>query len=218
MRLLAVLACSLAVTAAASATAPAAKHTAAGNAEAKSSLLTVALLGTGWKSTGANTTGLVLACPGYEPSGKGIVEKGVASSGSLSTSTIGPFVSQATSVYATPGQAAKYWARAVKPGLVKCIAQTVEAIGAQGVKVSITKQGSLPLAKVIDMTSAYRVVATLRSVKHHYKRQLYFDVIVLGQGKTLSEISISSIVSPVPPKVEAALATIVARKLGAQTA
>ncbi len=142
MRLLAVLACSLAVTAAASATAPVAKHTASGNTAAKSSLLTVAILGKGWKSSGANTSGLVLTCPGYQPSGKGIVETGVASTGSLSTSTIGPFVSQATSLYATTGQAAKYWARAVKPGLIKCIAQTVEAIGAQGVKVSITKQGS----------------------------------------------------------------------------
>lgn len=218
MRLLVVLACALTVTAAASATAPAAKHTAAGNKTAKSSLLTVSVLGKGWKSSGATATGLVLSCPGFQPSGKGIVETGVASTGSLSTGSVGPFVSQATSVYGSAGQAAKYWARAVKPGLIKCVAQTVEAIGAQGVKVSITKQGNLPLTKVVDMTSAYRVVATLSSAKRHYKRQLYFDVIVLGQGKTLSEITISSIVSPVPAKVEAALATIVAHKLGAQTA
>jgi hypothetical protein len=218
MRLAAVLALALALTATASGAAPAMKHTAAGNTTAKSSLLTVAILGKGWKSSGASTSGLVLSCPGYRPSGKGIVETGGAATGSLSTGAAGPFVSQSTSVYRTAGQAAAYWARAVKPALVKCIAQTVEAIGAQGVKVAITKQGNLPLTKVVDMTSAYRVVATLSSAKRHYKRQLYFDVIVLGQGKALSEITISSIVSPVPAKVEAALATIVARKLGAQTA
>jgi hypothetical protein len=218
MRLLGIAVLALSLVASASAAAPAAKHTAAGNKAAKSSLLTVAILGKGWKSTAASPPGLKLACAGYTPSGKGIVETGVAATGSMSSGSVGPFVSQATSVYATSGQAAKYWARAVKPGLVKCIAQTVETIGAQGLKVSITKQGRLPLAKVVDMTSAYRVVATLSSAKRGYKRQLYFDVIMVGQGKTLSEITISSFVSPVPSKVEAALATIVARKLGAQTA
>ena len=68
------------------------------------------------------------------------------------------------------------------------------------------------------MTSAYRVVASLSSAKRSYKRTLYFDVIMVGHGKTLSEITISSFVSPVPANVEAALATIVARKIGAQTA
>jgi hypothetical protein len=218
MRLVAALACALTVTAAATAAAPAARHTKAGNAAAKSSLLTVALLGKGWKATAGNAPGLKLSCPGFTPSGKGIVETGVAGTGSLSTSSIGPFVSQTTSVYATPAQASAYWKRAVKPGLVKCVAETVEAIGAQGVKVAITKQGNLPLAKVTDMTAAFRVVATLSAAKRNYKRKLYFDVIVIGAGKTLTEITISSIVTAVPAKVEAALATIVAHKIGVQTA
>ncbi|HEX4518574.1 MAG TPA: hypothetical protein VH063_03230 [Gaiellaceae bacterium] len=218
MRLLSAAVCALALTAVASAAAPAAKHTKAGNASAKSSLLTVAVLGKGWKATAGNAPGLKLSCPGFAPSGKGIVETGVAGTGSLSTSSVGPFVSQATSVYATPGQAATYWKRAVTPGLVKCIAETVDAIGAQGVKVAITKEGSLPLAKVTDMTTAYRVVATLSSAKRNYNRKLYFDVILIGSGKTLTEITVSSIVSAVPAKVEAALATIVAHKIGVQTA
>ena len=191
---------------------------AAGNTAAKASLLTLANLGKGWTESTPGTAGLVLSCPGWAPSGKGIVETGIAQTGSLSAGSVGPFLSQSTSVYASSKEAAAYWARAVKPGLLKCVAQTVEAIGAQGLKVAITHEGSLPLGKVADLTAGYRVVATLTSATRSYKRTLYFDVLLVGHGATLSEITLSSFVSAVPSKVETALATVVARKLGVQAA
>ncbi len=218
MRLLAVVACSLTFAAGAWAAAPAARHTSAGNTAAKASLLTLANLGKGWTEGKPGTAGLVLSCPGWTPSGKGVVETGIAQTGSLSAGAIGPFVSQSTSVYGSPKEASTYWSRAVKPGLVTCVAQTVEALRAQGLKVAITRQGGLPLGKVADLVAGYRVVATLTSPTTSYKRTLYFDVLLVGHGAALSEITLSSFASAVPSKVETALATVVARKLGVQSA
>jgi hypothetical protein len=90
--------------------------------------------------------------------------------------------------------------------------QTVQALKAQGVKVTITHQGALQVTRAAQLTSAFRVVATLRAGSKQAET-LYFDVILIGQGKTLTEISLSSFVSPVPAKVENALATLVAHRL-----
>jgi hypothetical protein len=204
--------------AALAATAPAKKHTKAGNSAAKSSLITVKDLGKGWTAGSTGTPGLQLSCSGHRPNAKGIVERGVAGSPSFSSSQVGPFLSQTTSVYGSAKQAATVWKRAVTPGLIACVAQTVEAIRAQGVDVAITSKGNLPLSKVTSMTAGYRVVATLSSPKVKYKRKLYFDVVLVGQGSTLSEITFSSFESPVPAKVEHALALLVAHHISIPTA
>jgi hypothetical protein len=49
-------------------------------------------------------------------------------------------------------------------------------------------------------------------------RKLYFDVVLVGRGNTLSELSMTSFVAPVPAKVENALAKLVASRIGGPTA
>ncbi|HEY4349024.1 MAG TPA: hypothetical protein VGM80_15720 [Gaiellaceae bacterium] len=225
MKLLApTVACSLvisiAVAAGASAAGPAVKTTATGVAAAKASLLTAGDLGKGWKSSGAAATGFALACKGYAPSGAGIVENGSAGTPSISGGTVGPFISQTTGVFATSAQAATLWKRAVTPGLITCIVQTVQTIGAtgQGVTVKVTSKGPLTIKKATKLESAYRVIATLTSAKVKYKRTLYFDVVVVGKGSTVSEITFSSLQAPVPLDVEGALGAIVAHRIGLRTA
>lgn len=191
---------------------PAAKHTTAGTKAAKASLLTLKDLGQGWQAGQAGTPGLKLGCTGWRPSGSGIVETGAAGTPAFAGGSVGPFLSQTASTYATAKQAATYWARAVQPGLVKCVVQTVQALEAQGVKVTITHQGALPVSKAAQLTSAFRVVASL-SAGSKQPEKLYFDVILVGQGKTLTEISLSSFVAPIPAEVENALATLVAHRL-----
>ena len=78
------------------------------------------------------------------------------------------------------------------------------------VKVKITRQGALTLTKPTPLTSAFRVVATLGATQ-----TLYFDVILVGSGKTLAEITLSSFRAAIPAKVEAALAALVARRIRA---
>ena len=43
-------------------------------------------------------------------------------------SVIGPVVVQRTSVYASTGAAAKLWRRAIKPKLMDCVVQSLEAL------------------------------------------------------------------------------------------
>jgi hypothetical protein len=76
---------------------------------------------------------------------------------------------------------------------------------------------ALPVSKVSDLTAGYRVVADLTS-PGKTPRKLYFDVVLVGRGSTLSEISLTSFVSPVPAEVESALAKLVASCIGAPTA
>ena len=198
----------------AAAAAPAAKHTAAGTSGARASLLTLKDLGTGWQAGQAGTPGLHLSCKGWTPSGAGIVETGAAGTPAFAGGQLGPFLSQTTSVYENPKEASAYWKRAVQPGLITCVTQTVQAIARSGVKVKITKQGSLAIPKTpASLVAAYRVVADLTARKAG-THPLYFDVLLLGNGKTLTEITLSSLVSPIPAKVESALATLVAHRLG----
>jgi hypothetical protein len=193
------------------AAAPALKHTTADTTTAKASLVTVADMGKGWTGKASPQQGTSFGCTGFHPSGKGIVETGAATSAAITYDTIGPFVLQKASVYATTGQANTYWQRAVTPGLIACVVQTLEAVEARGVKVTITSKGKLPFSTSLPHTAAYRVVGTLDSGKN--KVANYFDVIILGKGRTITAITISSFKVAPPASFEKGLATIVASRL-----
>jgi hypothetical protein len=180
-------------------------------------LLTTADLGKGWTAGATGTPGLHLSCSGWSPSGQGIVETGAAGSPSFASTQAGPFVAQNTSVYGSTKQASTYWARAVRPGLVACVVQTVKAVEARGIRVEVLSQGRLPLGKVASLTAGYRVVADL-AAPGKTPQKLYFDVVFVGRGPTLSEITMTSFVAPVPSKVENALAKLVASRVGSPTA
>jgi hypothetical protein len=217
MKLPAVLFAAAVLAGPAAAAAPSAQHTAVGTTAAKGSLITLSDLGKGWTAGATGTPGLHLACTGWSPSGKGIVETGAAGSPSYSATQTGPFLSQTTSVYGSTKQASTYWARAVQPGLVACVVQTVAALEAQGIHVKVLSKGALPVTKESSLTAGYRVVASLTS-PGKTPRKLYFDVVLVGRGNTLSELSMTSFVAPVPAKVEAALAKLVASRIGGPTA
>jgi hypothetical protein len=190
----------------ASAAGPAVKHTAAGTAAAKMSLLTLKDLGNGWTSKPDKTSGIQVSCTGYQPSGTGIVETGVASSPSFAGSSAGPFVVQQTSVYATAAQASVYWKRAVTTGLLACLKQSLSGIASQGINVKIASAKALTVPKITSMTAGYRVVATLDSAKQK-NLKTYLDWILVGHGKTVTEIVISSF-QLLPLKYEYALGVL----------
>jgi len=191
---------------------PVAHHTSAGTKAAQALLLTKAELGKGWSGAPTPQQGVRLSCPGHAPSAKGIVEVGAASSPAFAASATGPFVQQNASIYASAGQANTWWRRGVTPSLVACVAQTFEALAARGVKVKVTSTGKLPFSTALPHTAAYRVVATANGNK------LFFDVILLGSGRTITDVSISSFLKPVSAKDEQALAKVIVRKLGGPSA
>lgn len=188
---------------------PAMKHTTADMTTAKASLVKVADFGKGWTGQASPQTGVMLSCSGHSVSGAGIVETGAASSPNISSNVPGTFVSQNTSVYATSAEATTYWQRAVTPGLVTCVAQTLEALRSRGINVTITSQGKLRLSTALAHAAAYRVVATVGKNKLTY----YLDVIVLGEGRAITSLTITSIQAPTSAKVENALASIITSRL-----
>lgn len=192
---------------------PAVHHSAAGTSAARSSLLALKDLGKGWTAAAATKQqGVALTCAGHSPSAKGVVETGAASSPAFSATQAGPFVQQNTSVYASTAQATAWWKRVVTPSLVTCAAGTFDALRAKGVKVTLVSRGKLTLSSALTRTAGYRVVANANGKK------LYFDLIVLGSGRTITAVTVSSFVQPVPATYERALATVIARKLGGPAA
>jgi hypothetical protein len=188
--------------------APATHHTGAGTKTAREALLTAADLGKGWSSTPSTQQGVRLTCAGHNPSARGILETGAASSPAFGAAQTGPFVQQNASVYASVAQANAWWRRAVTPSIVRCVQATLAALAARGIKISVTSAERLRFPAKLPHTDAYRVVAAANGKK------LYFDVVLLGAGRTITNVTISSFLKPVPAAFEQALATLVVRKLG----
>jgi hypothetical protein len=192
---------------------PALHHTSAGTEAAQASLLALKDLGKGWTAAPpAAQQGVPLTCRGHSPTAKGIVETGAASSPAFSASQAGPFVQQNTSVYGSTGQADTWWKRTVTPSFVTCAAATFDALRAKGVKVALVSRGKLSISTALPHTAGYRVVATANGKK------LYFDLIVLATGRTITAVTISSFLEPVPAKYEQALARVVVGKVGGPAA
>jgi len=202
------------VSAAAAATSPKVAHTAEGTTLAQDSLLRIGDFGSGWTSAAATggSTGLSFACSGFTPKQNDVTEIGSASSPSFKASVVGPIVVQRTSVYASAKEAEKLWRRAVKPKLVDCAVQSLQALGSRGVTVSITGTSRVALPALGDGVAGYRVVATLTS---RSRLKTFYDVIVVRGGRSITQITISQFQKPVPLKVETALAKVAARRMGA---
>ena len=200
----------------ASAAGPKVAHTATGNARAGKSIVSGKIY-KGWTATKSTSKGVNLSCPGYVPSGSGVVEIGSAGSPNYASTSEGPFVLQQTSVYATAGQASTLWSRAVKAGLIACVAQSLDTIKSKGITVKLASEGALKVTSVGDKTAGYRVAATLSSAKQKALKT-YFDVVLVQVGNAITEFTFSSLVSPVPAKVEYAFALLAARNLGASGA
>ena len=203
-----------AATAVAATAPPRAQHTSGGTNLAQASLLRLADFGKSWTETASGTPrGLNLSCSAFLPRQNDLVEIGAASSSNFKGSPVGPFVFQQTSVYDTPKAAATLWQRAVKPRLVECVAQSLQALTSKGVTVSITSRTTVPLGALANRSATYRVIATLTTKKQRLKT--YFDVVLLASKRTITEITISQFQKPPPVKWELALAKIAARRIGA---
>jgi hypothetical protein len=209
-----VVACT--ATGAATAAGPASNHTAVGTAAAKASLLTLADLGKGWTSKAGKTSGIQVRCTGYQPSGKGIVETGIASTPTFSAGGAGPFVVQETSEYATAAQASEYWMHAVTARLVTCARQSLSSLSSRGIELKVVSAGPLAVTKVEPMTAGFRVVATLSSATQK-NLKTYLAWIFVGHGAGVTQIVVSSF-QIVPVKYEYALALIADHHMSLPTA
>jgi hypothetical protein len=200
---------------AAAATAPRSQHTAAGTKAAQATLLKTADLGRGWTArarTGA-VRGVRLSCAGFQPRQNDLVEVGVAETPSFSGGQVGPYLAQRTSVFASATHVNRLWDRAVKPGLVNCVARDVQAISSRGLTVSITSKRMLPFARVAPRAALYRVIAAVSSSKQ--RLTLYFDVVLIANRRTITQLVLSQYQTAPAAKVEESLGRLAARRIGA---
>jgi hypothetical protein len=188
-------------------------HTRAGTAAAKRMLLTKRDLGAGWTAAPAGKTPPALTCAGFAPSTDGVVETGVAASPAFRGGDAGPFVAQSVYVYATPAQARRFWLRVVGAGVRSCLTQSVVQGSTTDVKFAVKKIQDLALPALGARRAGYRLTATATAPGQTV--DAYVDLLLIGDGKAIAAISLSSFSQPLSERVELALARAAARRLAA---
>ena len=190
---------------------PQKRLTAADSQRAAGVLLTRTDLGAaGWKSepgAGQSGCGIMLS---LNPVESDLVETGEAT-GPLFSNKGYEALAQTVRVFATARQANTAWVRTVNKELVICMEQQVENTSSMGAAVSVTDWSPLKVPKIGGHVAGFRVTATATSGQT--KPKVYLDVILLGQSRTMTKITFSSLRKPFSTAYESRLARIVSQRL-----
>jgi hypothetical protein len=213
LRLLAVALLATLLTGTAAAASIVDRRTASGTPHARGALLRRRDFGSGWSAGPAPSAIPGLTCSAFSPSLAGVVERGAAASPTFQQSSSGPFVSQAAYVYDTPAEQALLWRRIVQPRLLDCVSGSLTHGSSQGVRFAVTSKHMLGLPKLPALAAGYRVAATASTSLQTIK--VYLDMLVLGRGRIVTEISLSSLAQPVERGFELRLARTVSRRVPA---
>jgi hypothetical protein len=187
--------------------------TAAGKALARAALLRPSDFGRNWTSTAAPTTVPGLTCPGFSPSLSGVVQTGSAISNTFQAGSTGPFASQTAYAYANASEQQTVWREVARPQLLTCVAASLVRSTGGGVHFSVKSKRLLALPSLPVEAMGYRVVGTA-SVPNQTVN-VYLDVVLLGSGEEVTELSFSSFLQPVARALELRLARIVAGRVAA---
>jgi hypothetical protein len=189
------------------------KHTKADTAAAERVSLTLADVGAEWTSSPPSGAEPALTCASSHPDLTGVVETGAASSDSLQAGTLGPFVSESAWVYKTPAQAGQLWQRAVGPKLLACLAGSVTGGSTSQIRFAVKSKNVLRAPSANRRRAVYRVVATAATSGQSVT--VYYDLVVVGGGRGVAEITFARVGAPTSPSTEATLASTVAHRLSA---
>jgi hypothetical protein len=149
-----------AVALAAADTDPQKKLTAADQAKARAVILKRTDFVAGWKKVPAPPESDE-PCPGFNPDNSDLTISGEAVANFEHGQGI-PSVLAFADVYATQADAAKSWARNVKPALVRCFAHFfLQGAKEDGVKARVVSQGKIAFPKIAPRTAAFRIVARI---------------------------------------------------------
>ena len=192
---------------------PQKRHTAADTQLAANALLKRGDLGSsGWnaaRSAASNESSCGIVTD-LQPKESDLVETGAAS-GSLFTNH-NQALTQSALVFASRRQANAAWMRTVTKNLVICMEQQVEGTSSMGAPVSVIDWRRLNLPRSAEHVAGFRVIATAKtSAKATAK--IYLDLILLGQSRTMTRLSFSSLQKPFSTSYETRLAGIVSQRL-----
>jgi hypothetical protein len=186
--------------------------TSAGKRLAGEALLRRTDLGRGWSAGSPPPRKLTgLTCPQFNPPIEHVVQTGGAQSPTYQRSASGPFLSETAYVYATAAQRSAVWTRIARPNLARCVADAFVQSSADGVSFTVIRKGTLGLPKLPAEAVGYRVSGTASTSRQTV--DVYLDLVVLGSGRSLSALSISSFQAPVARRAELRLAQSAARRL-----
>lgn len=141
------------------------------------------------------------------------VEIGRAESATWQQSSSGPFASESNYVYSSRAQQAAVWRAVVGPKLVRCAAQDLVNGSGGGVRFRVTRKQVLGVAGLPAPAAHYRVSGTATSSGQSI--DVFLDTIVLGHGRAIGVLSVSSFEAPVPASLDRRLAQAAARRLSA---
>jgi hypothetical protein len=120
-------------------------------------------------------------------------------------------VGSSVQVYKTVADASASWARGQRPAATTCLADIVRASGGTGQRVTVVSARRIAFPKLSPKTTAFRIVANVRSGGASVK--VYFDAVLLQQGRTQAGVVFTSAVQPIGLADRAALAGVVAARL-----
>ncbi len=152
-----------------------------------------------------------LTCPAFDPSVKGVAPTGAAASPTFQAGSSGPFVSQSVYAFAGATQEATFWDRVLRPHLVRCVAQSLVAGSSASVRFRVTGKHPLALPTLAVAARGYRVTGTATTTDQTVN--VYLDMIVLGRGRAVTQISFSNFQQPADRALELRLARTMARRL-----
>jgi hypothetical protein len=187
--------------------------TPAGTAVAQQALLRHADLGRGWTGMPAPEKVPGLTCSGFSPPLTGAVQTGAAISPTFQQGSTGPFASQTAYSYATGAEAGAVWNALAQPHLLRCVAQSLAGGSTGGVHFAVTGKHLLTPPNVSVRAAGYRVTGT--ATVPYQTVNVYLDVLLLGGGDTVTELSISSFFEPPSRALERRLARTVAGRIAA---
>jgi hypothetical protein len=170
-------------------------------------------LGRAWTSTPAPKTAPGLTCPAFSPALAGVMQTGAATSPTFQATSTGPFASQTAYAYASTSAEQTVWGEVARPQLLTCVAASLVRSTRGGVHFVVTSKRLLTLPSLPVHAMGYRVVGTA-SVPNQTVN-VYLDVLLLGAGTTVTELSLSSFLQPVASAFELRLARIVAGRVAA---
>jgi hypothetical protein len=167
----------------------------------------------GWRSTPGPKKAPTLTCPAFAPNLGTLPTPGAAASPTFMQTANGPFVSQSAYVYPTAKQELTFWHRAVTRRLATCVAGALTSASTSSVTFTVKSKHSLPLPAIADRRAGYRVIGTAKTTAQEIT--VYLDMLVVGRGSGLTQISFTSFSQPVARALELRLARLVTGRLPA---
>jgi hypothetical protein len=134
-----------------------------------------------------------------------------AASPTFAAASDGPFVGQTAYRYPDVADERQVWRGVARPALLTCLAESFVQGGGHGVRFRVVSQRERSAPRLAVTAASYALKAT--ATRGTQSTDVYLDVLLLGGGTGVTELSFSSVPGPPPPPLELRLARIVAARL-----